>query len=175
MAARNPSSFPTWWDETALRQGKNIVETVPDQIITGMEEIFDGAELIVSSRFKTIRTGEVGEAWDGGGAMEIIRYHIECTDMCDEDNAAGAVKIYCAARVWCDATSADASVRFQTLNAADSETVGFANTSPAWVVTTGSLDATTDGGQEDIQIDLRVDTGYDYAYCNGIAVWMPHR
>lgn len=173
MAARNPTSFTTFWDEEALQSGKRIVETVPDLIVTGMEEIFDSAELVISDVFKTIRTDEVGASWTA--AMELFRYHLEAIDYCDEDGVAGAGRVSCAARVWCDATSADGSIRFQSLVNGGSVTQTFTNTSPAWVAPAGSLGVETDGTQEDIQFDLRLDSGYTYAYCNAICVWAAHK
>ena len=175
MAARNPSSFTIWFDEDALLPGKNIIETVPDQILDGAEEMFDQAELLVSWQGRPFRTTEIdpgGDTWTG--AMELVRLHMEAIDMCDEDGATGTHKALCAARVWCDGT-ATASLRFQSLVGGDEATASISNTSPAWVAIAGSLGLSSNNVQEDIQLDLRLDTGYTYAYCNGIVVWMPHQ
>lgn len=173
MAARNPSSFTTWWDEEALQQGKNVVETVPDLIVTGQQEIFDSAEMVVSDFFRTIRTTEINaSSWTA--AMEIARYNLTAIHMCGEDLAAGVHKLTCLARVWCDVAGAGA-FRFQSLENGDSVTATFSNTSPAWVEASGTLSVDADGTQEDIQVDLKLTSGYTYAYCNAICCWMEHK
>lgn len=172
MAPRNPLSFTKWFDEEALLQRRHIVETVPDQILSGMEEILDNSQLVIGETHWPIRTALTG-AWAAG--MEISRYHLEAPDMCGEDGFAGVIDLKIMARVAVDNTFAG-EIRYQSLIGADSATRTFTNTTPAWL-TLDTLTCAGDGAQEDIQIDLRINAGggADRAYIFGVFAYMIHQ
>lgn len=173
MAARNPTAFTKWFDEEALLRRRNIVETVPDQILSGMEEILDNCQMVIGETHWPIRTNNTG-VWAAG--MEISRYHIEAPDLCGVDSAAGTVDILIAARVAVD-NGYTGEIRYQSLVNGDSATRTFVNTTPAWL-TLDTLTCDGDGVQEDIQIDLRVNLGdgvNDYAYLFGVFAYMLHQ
>jgi hypothetical protein len=170
MAARNPTEFTTWFNEEAMLPRDPIVETVPDQILSGMEEILDNRQLVAGGMFWPIRTDQTG-VWAAG--MEVDRYYLEAPDLCGVDDAAGAVTFNVSARVWVD-VGVTGEIRVQTLVGAGSVAHVFNNVAPAWIPLL-ALTAVGDGADETIQVDLRTNAGQDYAWIDGIFIYMLHQ
>lgn len=170
MAARNPLAFTLWFDEEAMLPRDPIVETQPDLVLSGMEEIFDNGQRVIGETFWPIRTALTG-AWAAG--MEIHRYHLEVPDLCGP--GAGTVTLKMSARVAVDNTFTG-EIRYRSLVNGDSITRTFTNTAPAWLAL-DSLICLGDGAQEDIQIDLRINAGggTDRAYIFGVFGYMLHQ
>jgi hypothetical protein len=157
MAARNPSTWTAWIDDTAILDGSPIVETGPDDILDDSQYILDAEQMAISDDFRLFET--TSATW-----VEVRRYHLKLKDICG--SGAATINAKFSVRVWTSAGGTLGNARVVTNS--DSQTTGtFSQTSPTWEALT-TVTVATDDTQDDVIVSLIRDSGAGTIYLSGV-------
>ena len=178
MAARNPTAYTQWIDESALVSGQPILEATPDAILNDQEFILDQPTLVMSW------TGGWPFHSNAGAYATMTRFYARCKDICGEAGfATNEIGCQVYLRCWVDSTSCAGDLRLVNVNApavADTtSTISFSTASgiytPTWIFAGADVMNMKSGGIEnEIEMQMRVTAGSPAEInCNGIAIIAP--
>lgn len=161
MAARNPSAYSSWIDESKLEPGQPILAATPDAVLNDQEYVLDQPVVVMSWCGPVLRV--VGTGWTAVNYL-----YVRNKDMCD---VAGVTNNEIACDVYVRLMG-DGSVRLTSTNATANTTASAAHVGVAsrdWVQC-DTINIPADGTEDEILIELNLTEGETYLELDGILI-----
>ena len=159
MAARNPTDFNTWNDESSCYTGSQIITTAPSAFIDDQVFCLDAGELVFFNQFPPIDITTTGAFPTASNPLRT--WHFDSKDMCDDPGVSNnefTHTIYILG--WVTAATVDGEVKITgTAVASNTVTIGFdvSNTTRKWY--SGTMNCKTNGVEETLTMDARISAG----------------
>jgi hypothetical protein len=138
MAARNPTSFTAWIDETLLESGEPILAATPDQVLNDAtpDQVLNDQVFLLDMEHLVSTCSAFYYVETAAAFTEQFRFYVKNKDKCDVDHVTNneiACEVY--AYVWCSDGTTAGEFRFDSNGAV-------ANTTATGVIPAGTTSAT---------------------------------
>lgn len=168
MAARNPTDYVAWYNETKIIPRAQIIYTVPSSVADDQAFILDQEELIVSDCFVPFRT-------TSAAFVTVGVYHTDSKDMCGvvgvSNNEISHAVVFLA---WNSDGATTGEVRLTSTLATASTSYTYSvlvgDSAAAWRGA-GAMNIKTNGNEDTLTLEARVTGGAGAIYVAGLGVF----
>jgi len=160
MALYAPTDYIRYIDRAAMRSDRSVLEAGLDSILSDQARFLNQTNIVIADQFWRYRT-------KSESFVEVARYHLDATDLCDAASLLGArtAALECVL-CKCDA-STEGEFRIATTVGADSTTTAFTNTDWEWVPSLGTIYG-CDATEETVVVSIERTSGSGYIWVAGV-------